>query len=173
MRRKPYTSTELLAFIKHIRSMVPGICLRTTLLTGFPGENEKDFEALCKFVKAAKFDRLGCFAYSREEGTVSFDMPNQLDEEIKERRAEIIMELQSRVSAAVLKKKVGTVQEVCVEGYNMKNKAYVGRSDKDAPEIDGLVYFRSKKEHNIGDFVKVKIERSSDYDLLGIEEEQE
>lgn len=167
MRRHPYNSAELLEFIHHIREKVPGICLRTTMLTGFPGESDRDFEALCKFVKAAKFDRLGCFAYSREENTPSFDMPNQLDEETKQRRAEVIMEIQTVVSAALLRKKVGSVQEVVVEGYNKRHKCYVGRSAFDAPEIDGLVYFKSSAEHHIGDFVSVKIEKSSDYDLYG------
>ena len=146
---------------------MPGICLRTTLLTGFPGESDRDFEALCKFVRAAKFDRLGCFAFSREENTPAYDMPNQLDEETKQRRAEVIMEIQTGVSAALLRKKIDTVQEVVVEGYNKKHRCYVGRSAQDAPEIDGLVYFKSAADHYIGDFVSVKIEKSSDYDLYG------
>lgn len=173
MHRKASTSAELLSMLKHIREKVPGICLRTTLLTGFPGENDDDFEALCKFVKAAKFDRLGCFAYSREEGTPSYDMPNQLDEETKERRAEVIMKIQTEVSAALQKKKIGKVCDVVVEGYDRKNKVFIGRTAQDAPEIDGVVYFSSPEKHCIGDFVKVKIEKSSDYDLLGsLAEEQ-
>ena len=167
MHRKASTSAEILAFIKHIREKVPGIALRTTLLTGFPGESDSDFEALCKFVKAAKFERLGCFAYSREEGTASYDMPNQLDEETKERRAEVIMQIRTLVSAALLKKKVGTIMEVVVEGYDNKNKVFRARSAQDAPEIDGIVYFASPEKHCIGDFVNVKIEKSSDYDRLG------
>lgn len=167
MRRKPYTQKELMEFIKHIREKVPGICLRTTLLTGFPGESDRDFEALCKFVKAAKFERLGCFAYSREEGTPSYDMPNQLDEDTKQRRAEVIMQIQTEVSAALLRKKIGSVIEVAVEGFDNKNKVFYGRSAQDAPEIDGVVYFSSPEKHCIGDFVKVKIEKSSDYDLMG------
>lgn len=167
MKRKANDSAKLLEFIKHIRKKVPGIALRTTLLTGFPGENEDDFEALCKFVKAAKFDRLGCFAYSREEGTASYNMTRQLDEETKERRAEVIMGIQTRVSKALLKKKVGTETEVVVEGYDNRNKVYIGRSSQDAPEIDGVVYFVSDKKYCIGDFVKVRIAKSSDYDLLG------
>ena len=168
MRRHPYTPAELMEFIHHIRETVPGICLRTTLLTGFPGESDRDFEALCKFVRAAKFDRLGCFAYSREENTPAFDMPNQVDEETKQRRAEVIMEIQTGVSAALLRKKIGSVQEVVVEGYNKKHRCYVGRSAQDAPEIDGLVYFKSAAEYRIGDFINVKIEKSSDYDLYGV-----
>lgn len=167
MNRKQNTPAQLLAMIKHLREMVPRITLRTTMLTGFPGENDADFEALCKFVKAAKFDRLGCFAYSREEGTPSYDMPNQLDEETKERRAEVIMEIQTAVSAALLKKKVGSTMEVVVEGYDNKNKVFKGRSSQDAPEIDGIVYFVSPNKHCIGDFVTVKITKSSDYDLFG------
>ena len=167
MRRKASTPAELLAFIKHIREKVPGIALRTTLLTGFPGESDSDCDALCKFVRAAKFERLGCFAYSREEGTPAYDMPNQLDEETKERRAEVIMQIQDLVSTALLKKKVGTTMEVVVEGYDKKNRVFKARSAQDAPEIDGIVYFRSPEKHCIGDFVTVKIEKSSDYDLLG------
>ena len=167
MYRKQSTPAELLAMVKHLRERVPGITLRTTLLTGFPGESDSDFEALCKFVQAAKFDRLGCFAYSREEGTKSYDMPNQLDEETKQRRAEVIMEIQTAVSTAILKKKVGSVMEVVVDGYDNKNKVFRGRSSQDAPEIDGIVYFASPEKHCIGDFVKVKIVKSSEYDLLG------
>ena len=94
-------------------------------------------------------------------------MPNQLDEETKERRAEVIMQIQTLVSAALLKKKVGTIMEVVVEGYDNKNKVFRARSAQDAPEIDGIVYFASPEKHCIGDFVNVKIEKSSDYDLLG------
>ena len=94
-------------------------------------------------------------------------MPNQLDEETKQRRAEVIMEIQTAVSAALLKKKVGTVMDVVVDGYNSKNKVFIGRSSQDAPEIDGVVYFSSAEKHCIGDFVKVKIVKSSEYDLLG------
>ena len=94
-------------------------------------------------------------------------MPNQLDEETKERRAEVIMEIQTAVSAALLKKKIGSEMEVVVEGYDNKNKVFRGRSSQDAPEIDGIVYFKSPEKHCIGDFVKVKITKSSEYDLLG------
>ena len=94
-------------------------------------------------------------------------MPNQLDEETKQRRAEVIMEIQTAVSTAILKKKVGSVMEVVVDGYDNKNKVFRGRSSQDAPEIDGIVYFASPEKHCIGDFVKVKIVKSSEYDLLG------
>ena len=94
-------------------------------------------------------------------------MPNQLDEETKQRRAEVIMQIQTEVSAALLRKKIGSEIEVAVEGFDNKNKVFYGRSAQDAPEIDGVVYFSSPEKHCIGDFVKVKIEKSSDYDLMG------
>lgn len=169
MKRKQYEAGELLQFIKSIREKVPGIALRTTLLTGFPGESDNDFESLCKFVKAAKFERLGCFAYSREEGTASYNMSHQIDDETKERRAEVIMQIQSQVSRSILHKKVGKEMEVVVEGYDNKNKTFIARSSQDAPEIDGVVYFTSAKRYCIGDFVNVKITKSSDYDLLGVD----
>jgi len=159
--------TETMELIRKIRREVPGIVLRTTLLTGFPGESEHDFELLCKFVKAAKFERLGCFAYSQEEGTPAGDMPDQIDEETKQRRAEVIMEIQAEISSAVCRRRVGSTLEVVTEEFDPRRKLYCGRSQYDAPDIDGRVYFKSEKPRSLGDLVNVRIEKSSDYDLMG------
>lgn len=156
-----------LSLIKKIRTAVPGIVLRTTILTGFPGESEEDFETLCKFVKMAKFERLGCFAYSQEEGTPAGEMEDQIDEETKERRAEVVMEIQTAISSELCKKQVGKTLEVVVENWSPKRDMYCGRSFADAPDIDGRVYFESEKPLKLGDYVNVLIEKSSDYDLCG------
>jgi len=158
---------EILGQLKHIREKVPGVTLRTTLLVGFPGETDQDFDSLGVFVKAARFDRLGCFAYSREEGTPAADFPDQVEQEVKERRAEIIMAIQTDISKTLLKKQVGGVKEIVVENYDPRHKMFIGRSAENAPEIDGRVYFTSPFRHKLGDFVSVKIENSSDYDLCG------
>mgnify|MGYP003767324969 FL=1 len=158
---------EILAQLKHIREKVPGITLRTTLLVGFPGETEQDFDSLGVFVKAARFDRLGCFAYSREEGTPAADFPDQVEDEVKERRAETIMAFQADISRTLLKKQVGGIREVVVENYDPLHKMFIGRSAENAPEIDGRIYFTSPFRHKLGDFVSVKIDQSSDYDLCG------
>lgn len=158
---------SLTALIKRIREKVPGVTVRTTLITGFPGESEKQFETLANFVKETKFDRLGCFAYSAEEDTVAGAMENQIDEQTKIDRADNIMQLQMTVSEEKLKTSIGDTLEVLIEGYDDYIKCYFGRSEKDAPEIDGKVFFTSTHPLKIGDFVNVKIFDTLEYDLLG------
>lgn len=155
------------ALIEKIRSKVDGVTLRTTLITGFPGETEEQFTELHKFVKDVKFDRLGCFAYSAEEDTVAASMPNQIDEQTKIDRMELIMETQMTVSAEKNAQKNGSTVEVLIEGYDDFIKCYFGRSEADAPEIDGKVFFTAKRPLKIGDFAKVNIFDTIEYDLLG------
>ncbi len=153
--------------VERIRAKVEGITLRTTLITGFPGETEEHYLRLHEFVKNARFDRLGCFAYSAEEGTIAASMPNQLDEQTKLDRAEHIMESQLTISAEKNEAKIGTIQEILIEGWDDYIKCYFGRSPADAPEIDGKVFFMSDRPLVIGDFVKVQINDCLEYDLLG------
>lgn len=157
----------LLSLVKRIREKVPGITLRTTLIAGFPGETEQQFETLVEFVKQAKFERLGCFAYSQEENTPAGRMPNQLSEEVKERRAELVMLEQMRIHDAYNAAKVGRKLRVVTEGYDRYGEIYFGRSEADAPDIDGKVFFSSGEKHAMGDFVMVEVDDVMDYDLIG------
>ncbi len=157
----------LKALFKKIRDKVPGIVLRTTFIAGFPGETQQQFEELCEFVKEVKIERVGCFAYSREEGTVAADFEDQIDSETAERRAELIMLAQQRVADEYNEKMVGKTLTVVVEGYDRYGECYFGRSEFDAPDIDGKVFFASAQPLRIGDFVEVEILEAMDYDLMG------
>lgn len=158
---------KLESLFAHIREKVPGIILRTTLITGFPGETEEQFEKLAEFVKRIRFDRLGCFAYSREEGTRSYDFPDQIDEETAARRADIIMEQQMLISAENNERLMDCELEAVVEGFDKFGECYFGRTPLDAPDIDGKVFFTSEKPLEIGEYVKIKITDALDYDLIG------
>lgn len=158
---------KLESLFAHIREKVPGIILRTTLITGFPGETEEQFERLAEFVKRVRFDRLGCFAYSREEGTKSYDFPDQIDEETAARRADIIMEQQMLISAENNERLMDCELEAVVEGFDKFGECYFGRTPLDAPDIDGKVFFTSEKPLEIGEYVKIKITDALDYDLIG------
>lgn len=160
-------SQSLLALVNKIRDTVPNVTLRTTLITGFPGETEKQYEELHSFVKTAQFDRLGCFTYSAEEDTIAANYPDQIDEQVKQDRAEHIMETQLDIASAKNEAKIGTVQRVLIEGWDDYIKCYYGRSAADAPEIDGKVFFMAKESLVIGDFVDVQINDVIEYDLLG------
>lgn len=164
-RKGDYDS--LLALVKKIREKIPQMTLRTTLITGFPGETEEQFCELDRFVKEAGFDKLGCFAYSAEEDTIAAAMPNQVDEQIKVDRAEHIMETQLKIASEKNAEKIGQTVEVLIEGYDDYIKCYFGRSESDAPEIDGKVFFITPRPLVLGDFVKVTINDTIEYDLLG------
>ena len=166
MNRKG-NAKSLEELILKIRKRIPDITLRTTLITGFPGETDEQFTELHAFVKKMKFDRLGCFTYSAEEGTIAAEMPDQTDEQTKVDRMELIMESQSVIAAEKNKEKEGSVLKVLTEGYDDYIKCYFGRSEADAPEIDGKVFFMSNKPLKIGEFVNVIINDTIDYDLLG------
>ncbi len=161
------THDELVSLIQTLRARVPGIILRTTLIAGFPGETEEEFDRLCSFVNETEFDRLGCFAYSEEEGTAAARMKDQIPEEEKQRRADIIMETQSYISDRANQKRVGTLEEVVVEGWDRYAECFFGRSSKEAPEIDGKIFFTSEKPLSVGEFVPVRLTGTLDYDLLG------
>ena len=161
-------SEQLTNLIKKMREKVPELVLRTTLITGFPGESEEQFCELCEFLKENKIERVGCFAYSREEGTVAADFEDQIDTETAERRAEIIMTAQQRVVDEYNEKMLGQTLEVVVEGFDRYGECYFGRSKYDAPDIDGKVFFASDRPLTIGDFVNVEITEAMDYDLMGV-----
>lgn len=154
--------------IAKLRREIPGIVIRTTFIVGFPGETEEDFEQLCEFVKDTKFERAGAFAYSREEGTPAYDFPDQIDEQIKLDREDMLMKLQLEISDERNRSMIGKTVDVLCEGYDVVGETHFGRSRDDAPEIDGKVYFRSDKKIAPGTFVKVKVREVLDYDLVGV-----
>lgn len=164
---RPGNRETLEALVQKIRATVPNVTLRTTLITGFPGEGEAEFCELCEFVRAMRFDRLGCFAYSAEEGTFAAAMPNQVAEQLRQDRAENIMNDQMTLIALKNEEKIGTVQETLVEGYDDYIKCYFGRTAADAPDIDGKVFFYSEQKLLPGQFVSVLINDVIEYDLLG------
>ncbi len=155
--------------IHRLREGVPGITLRTTLITGFPGETEADFEELCRFAAEEKFECLGVFPYSREEGTPAYDMPDQIDPQLAQDRADIIMRTQAEISEKAKRRYVGKTMHVLCEGFDVVSEAHYGRTQYDAPEIDGKVYFTSPAGTRFaeGSFVDVKITDAMDYDLVG------
>ena len=162
---------SLSSLIDKIRAKIPDITLRTTLITGFPGETEEQFCQMAEFVKEKRFDRLGCFTYSPEEGTAAAEFEGQLDEQIKSDRMENIMELQMTIAAEKNEEKIGTVIEVLIEGWDDYIKCYFGRTVSDAPEVDGKIFFMSTRPLAIGEYVFVRINDCLDYDLLGELEE--
>lgn len=158
---------SLTDLIGKIRERVPGVTLRTTFITGFPGETEEQFCTLHEFIKEIRFDRLGCFTYSAEEDTAAALFDGQIDEQLKQDRMEIIMADQMMIAAEKNEEKIGCVVEVIIEGWDDYIKCYFGRSTADAPEIDGKVFFTSDKALSIGDYVYVLVNDSLEYDLLG------
>lgn len=158
---------SLSALIAHIRKAVPDIVLRTTVMTGFPGETEADFEELCEFLQEARFERLGCFAYSAEEGTKAATMPNQIPQEIKEKRRDIVMQQQDRISQEWLAAQIGKTVTVLVESFDKYAECWFGRTAADAPDIDGKVFFTSSRSLSAGDMVQVTITDYMDWDLIG------
>ena len=161
------TKAELIALIEKLRKEIPDVAIRTTLITGFPGETEENFTNLAEFVVSTKFDKLGCFPYSQEEGTFAAKMENQVELQTRYDRAENIMNEQIDIAAEKNAAKIGKTFKCIVEGYDGGLKAYYGRTMYDAPEIDGKVFFTSKEKLNDGDIVKVLINDFIEYDLLG------
>lgn len=160
---------SLRKLIEKIRSYMPDIIIRTTFITGFPSESEEEFEKLAQFVKDMEFDRLGCFAYSPQEGTPAAKLEDNVDEQVKIRRGELIMEEQFRISQKKNEDLMGKTFKIMVQGYDDYSDCYYGRSYMDAPEIDTLVYFTSPNPYVEGDFVDVVLFDVHDYDLIGKE----
>lgn len=163
--RRVGTGEDYKALIAKMRKEIPDLALRTTLMVGFPGETDEQFENLCAFIKDVKFDRMGCFAFSPEEDTPAYDMDNQLDDDVKNHRQEILMDLQYGISVSLNKSRVGKTYKVIVD--SVKDNVCVGRSYMDSPEIDTGITFSSTPDIKIGDFVNVKITDVDGYDLVG------
>ena len=161
------TKQELIDIVSKLRKEIPDICLRTTLITGFPGETREQHEELMDFVDEMEFDRLGVFTYSPEEGTPAAEMPGQIDQEVKEERQAELMELQQEVAFDKAGEMKGREVLVMIEGKVADENAYVGRTYRDAPNVDGLIFINTEEELVSGDFVKVEVTGALDYDLIG------
>ncbi len=153
--------------VRRLRGAVPGIVLRTTLIVGFPGETEEDFEELCRFVKETEFDRLGAFTYSREEDTPAYSFPDQIDEDTKARRYDALMKTQLRISEKKMKKRIGKTVPVLTESFDPVAETYVGRTAGEAPDVDGKVFFTASRPVSEGEITDVLITDAMDYDLVG------
>ena len=158
---------QLREMIAKLRTEIPDMALRTTLISGFPGETEEDFETMMEFVDEMEFERLGVFAYSAEEDTPAASYPDQVPQEVKEERCDEIMELQQEIAFEKSEAMVGRVLEVMIEGKVADEPAYVGRTYMDAPNVDGLIFVNADVELMSGDFVRAKVIGAQDYDLIG------
>lgn len=161
------SKAQLIEIIEKLRREIPGIALRTTLITGFPGETEEQHEELMEFVDEMEFDRLGVFTYSPEEDTPAANMPDQIDEGIKEDRQADLMELQQEIAFELAENMIGKEVMVMIEGKVADENAYVGRTNMDAPNVDGLIFVETNEEMMSGDFAKVKVTGALEYDLIG------
>ncbi|RKP55526.1 30S ribosomal protein S12 methylthiotransferase RimO [Cohnella endophytica] len=164
--RRPGRQRDVRELVGKIRARIPDVALRTSMIVGFPGETEEDFERLCDFVREMKFDRLGVFAYSQEEDTPANRLPDQLTDEVKQYRANTLMEIQREVAGGNASKYVGRTIDVLVERYDGRSDVYIGRSQYDAPEVDGEVFI-SNCPVQIGEISKVRITHAYEYDLSG------
>ena len=158
---------ELRQWIGRLRERIPDICLRTTLISGFPGETQEDFEELYRFVNEMEFDRLGVFPYSQEEDTKAAEMPDQVSEEVKCFRRDELMELQQAIAFEKAEQMIGRVLDVMVEGKVADEDVYVTRTYRDAPNVDGYLFLNTSATLMTGDFVKVLVTDSNEYDLIG------
>ena len=167
MNRKT-SKQEIENLIKHIRTEIPDVTLRTSLIVGFPGETQENFEELYEFVEKTKFDKLGVFKYSKEENTPAAVMPNQIHYKTKEARERKIMNLQKNISKEKLEKNIGKNITVLVENKSFDGRYLIGRTSRDVPEEDGIVYIKrtEKNENAINQFIKCKIVEVSNYDLI-------
>lgn len=161
------TKQQLRTVIQKLRDKMPDIVLRTTLITGFPGETEEQFNELAEFVQEVQFARLGCFAYSQEEGTKAAAFPDQIDEDTRLHREDILMQQQAEISLAYHQKQLGTIKTAVVEGFDKWAECYFGRTEADAPDIDGKIFFTSERQLFVGEYVKIHITDILDYDLIG------
>ena len=161
------TVEEINEKIDYIRKTLPNCYIRTSIIVGFPGETDEHFDNLYNFVKHTRFDRMGVFAYSCEEGTPAAEFENQVDDRVKQKRLDALMSLQQGISLELNRQKIGSVVEVIVEGYDEENYLFYGRSRGDSIDVDGLVYFGTETDVECGDIIKVKILDASEYDLTG------
>lgn len=167
LMNRPLSDSELTALVEKLRSRIPDVSLRTTFIAGFPHETEEDFEILCNFVKTARFNNLGVFTYSKEEGTKAGRMHGQIDQETKERRADIVMNIQMTLLESINEEFIGKTFDVLCEGYDEEKELYTGRTYFQAPDIDGRVYFSSDDPVDEGTFCKVTLNVYDNYDFYG------
>ncbi len=160
-------SAHIRSVISKIREAMPDAVIRTTFIVGFPGEGEEEFENLAEFVNEIEFDRLGCFSFSPQEGTPAYDFENQVEEDVKLRRGEIIMQDQLEIVTVKNHERIGNIYRVIVEDYDGYSDSYSGRTYMDAPEIDGIISFTTDKHYEVGEFAEVEIIGMNDYDLIG------
>ena len=160
-------SEAIKSAVERLRRKVPDITIRTTVITGFPTETAVEANELLEYVKETRFERLGAFTYSREENTSAYSMSGQVSEKTKTARCDRIMEAQYRIHAENNEKLLGKTLTVLVEGYDKVGETYFGRTEMDAPEIDGKIYFSAKRRLRDGEFIKVKVTETLDYDLVG------
>lgn len=173
MRRRG-TGEEIRALFTKLRGQIPGLVLRTSLIAGFPGETEADFEALCEFLLEYRLQRAGVFAYSPEAGSAAASFPGQVDEDVKRRRVELLTDLQLRITDDYAASQLGQVLEVLCEGYDEETELYYGRSYADSPEIDGMVHFEGEEGGVApGGFYQVRITNVYDGELIGVRQEEE
>jgi ribosomal protein S12 methylthiotransferase len=165
--RRATTKAELLEQISRLRSEIPDIALRTTLIAGFPGETDEDHEECMEFIDQVEFSRLGVFTYSPEEDTPAAGLPDQVDEAVKQKRKDELMELQQEISADLSEQMIGKVMTAVVEGKLTNEACYVGRTYMDAPGVDGYIFIRTGEELMTGDFVRVRVTGAEEYDLIG------
>lgn len=156
---------DYMALISKMRKAIPDLALRTTFMVGFPGETDEQFENLCKFTEDVKFDKMGCFTFSPEEDTPAYDMQNQIDDDVKVRRQEVLMNKQYSITEELNKQRIGRIYKVIIDTFD--GEKYVGRSYMDSPEIDSGIIFTCDYNLNIGDFVNVEITDYNGYDLIG------
>ncbi|WIF94695.1 30S ribosomal protein S12 methylthiotransferase RimO [Caminicella sporogenes] len=166
MNRKT-TKQSIINLINKFRSKIPSIAIRTSIIVGFPGETDEQFNELLEFIKEVEFDRLGVFTYSLEENTPAAKFPNQIPQEIKEERLNKIMQLQKDISYKKNMDKIGNIYDILIEEKVENENVYIGRTEFDAPEVDGIVYVQSNKKLKTGEFFKVKIIDALEYDLIG------
>ena len=164
---RPGDDKSLLETVKKLKGEIDGAVLRTTIMVGFPGETDEDFEILCGYIKEAQFDKLGVFKFSPEQDTPAFDMANQVPEEIKDSRAETVELIQSTIVEKKQAELIGKTFDVICEGYDRYGECYFGRSFMEAPDIDGKIFFTSSKPVKAGELVKVTLTETMDFELIG------
>lgn len=164
---RPGDEESLLALLAKLRARIPNLTLRTTLIVGFPGETEEEFDALCGFIRKAQFDKLGVFPYYREEDTPAYDFPDQVDEEIKQKRAEVVETIQADIVEQKQAALLGKTLAVRAEGFDQFAECWYGRSPMEAPDIDGKIFFTAERRPALGELIAVEIEDTMDFDLIG------
>ena len=158
---------DIETFVEKVKHLPEFVAIRTTLMAGFPGETEEDFKELCEFIEKSKLMHVGFFAYSKEDGTPAASMPNQVPERVKKQRVAVLEQIQKKIGREVNNSFIGKVIEVCYEGIDYDRQLFFGRSMYQTPEVDSLVFFKSKIPLEIGNYYKVKIKSVSGYDLKG------